>query len=90
VRIEDDPLVGDNQTAGIVDRDSGIDWLYLVFDGLVGLPEDVGQLADQHDPGRRRLVGSFPQAFTHVALVNPAHNLALPDGPARSRAQECG
>jgi len=58
-----------------------------LFDRLTGLANDVGLLAEEYDPGRQRLVGNFPQAFTHVALVNTAHNLALPDGPARSRGQ---
>ena len=58
-----------------------------LFDRLAGLANDVGLLAEEYDTGRRRLLGNFPQAFTHVALVNTAHNLAGPHGPARTRSQ---
>ena len=61
-----------------------------LLDRLTGLANHVGLLAEEYDPGRRRLIGNFPQAFTHVALVNTADNLALPDGPARSRGRDGG
>jgi GH15 family glucan-1,4-alpha-glucosidase len=47
-----------------------------LFERLVGLRNDVGLLAEEYDPARRRLVGNFPQAFSHVGLVNSAFNLA--------------
>jgi GH15 family glucan-1,4-alpha-glucosidase len=53
----------------------------LLFERLVGLCNDVGLLAEEYDPARRRLVGNFPQAFSHVGLVNSAFNLAA--GQAR-------
>jgi GH15 family glucan-1,4-alpha-glucosidase len=59
-----------------------------LFDRLAGLANDVGLLAEEYDPVRKRLVGNFPQAFTHVALVNTAHNLGRADGPARARSQQ--
>ena len=37
------------------------------------------------DPRARRMVGNFPQAFTHVSLVNTAHNLPKAEGPAKHR-----
>ncbi len=49
-----------------------------LFDRLLALRNDVGLLAEEYDPRARRLVGNFPQAFSHVALVNAA--LALADG----------
>ena len=55
-----------------------------MFHRFAGLANDVGLLAEEYDPARRRLVGNFPQAFTHVALVNTAHNL----GNGRSAARE--
>ncbi len=58
-----------------------------LFARLVGLCNDVGLLSEEYDPAARRLVGNFPQAFTHVALVNSAHNLAG-DGPAVHRAHD--
>ena len=57
-----------------------------LFARLVGLCNDVGLLSEEYDPAARRLVGNFPQAFTHVALVNSARNLAG-DGPAAHRAR---
>jgi GH15 family glucan-1,4-alpha-glucosidase len=46
-----------------------------LFDRLAGLANDVGLLAEEYDPRLDRLVGNFPQAFTHVGLVNTAMNL---------------
>jgi GH15 family glucan-1,4-alpha-glucosidase len=46
-----------------------------LFKRLVALGNDVGLLSEEYDPVARRLVGNFPQAFTHVALVNSATNL---------------
>jgi GH15 family glucan-1,4-alpha-glucosidase len=56
-----------------------------LFERLVGLANDVGLLSEQYDPKERRLLGNFPQAFSHVALVNTAFNLARPEGPAQHR-----
>ena len=47
-----------------------------LFERLVGLSNDVGLLAEEYDAGLGRLVGNFPQAFSHVALVNTADNIA--------------
>ena len=60
-----------------------------LFDRLAGLANDVGLLAEEYDPHLGRQVGNFPQAFTHVGLVNTALNLARASaaGPARQRAQ---
>jgi len=46
-----------------------------LFERLCGLANDVGLLAEEYDPSAKRLVGNFPQAFSHIALVNSAHNL---------------
>ncbi|GAO02399.1 glycoside hydrolase family 15 protein [Anaeromyxobacter sp. PSR-1] len=56
------------------------------FERVVGLANDVGLLAEQWDPVQRRLVGNFPQAFSHVALVNAALGLS---GPAPHRSGRC-
>jgi GH15 family glucan-1,4-alpha-glucosidase len=47
-----------------------------LFERLLDLRNDVGLLAEEYDSSRRRLVGNFPQAFSHVGLVNSAFNLA--------------
>jgi GH15 family glucan-1,4-alpha-glucosidase len=46
-----------------------------LFDRLVHLANDVGLLAEEYDPRSKRLLGNFPQAFTHLALVNSAFNV---------------
>jgi GH15 family glucan-1,4-alpha-glucosidase len=56
-----------------------------LFERLLGLCNDVGLLSEEYDPGARRLVGNFPQAFSHVGLVNTAYNLSRPAGPAAQR-----
>jgi GH15 family glucan-1,4-alpha-glucosidase len=45
-----------------------------LFDRLLALRNDVGLLSEEYNPVTRRLVGNFPQAFSHVALVNSAYN----------------
>jgi GH15 family glucan-1,4-alpha-glucosidase len=58
----------------------------VMFDRLLGLRNDVGLLAEEYDPNTRRQMGNFPQAFSHVALVNTAYNLIRYKGPAAERA----
>jgi GH15 family glucan-1,4-alpha-glucosidase len=56
-----------------------------IFERLAKLTNDVGLLSEEYDPIGRRFLGNFPQAFTHVALVNAAFNLWKPGGPAQHR-----
>ncbi len=56
-----------------------------LFERLLGLCNDVGLLAEEYDPKAQRLVGNFPQAFSHVGLVNTACNLCRDVGPASDR-----
>ncbi len=49
---------------------------------LSGLANDVGLLSEEYDPVGKRMMGNFPQAFTHVSHVNTCHNLAMAIGPA--------
>ncbi len=58
-----------------------------LFQRLLALRNDVGLLAEEYDPHAARQVGNFPQAFSHVALINTAHNLARAYGPAQHRAE---
>ena len=60
-----------------------------MFDRLTGLANDVGLLAEEYDARLQRQVGNFPQAFTHVGLVNTAMNLDRASAaPARDRAEK--
>jgi GH15 family glucan-1,4-alpha-glucosidase len=56
-----------------------------IFEHLLSLRSDVGLLAEQYDPLSRRLLGNFPQAFSHVGLINTARNLGRAGGPAEER-----
>jgi len=56
-----------------------------MFERLLAVRTDLGLLAEEYDPVGRRLLGNFPQAFSHVALVNTARNLSAPEGPAEDR-----
>ncbi len=58
-----------------------------LFERLLALRNDVGLLAEEYDPKAKRQVGNFPQAFSHVALINTAHNLSREVGPAQHRAE---
>jgi GH15 family glucan-1,4-alpha-glucosidase len=56
-----------------------------LFGRLLSLSNDLGLLSEEYDVGRKRLVGNFPQAFSHISLVNAAFDLEGRDG-ARRRA----
>ncbi|AWV23675.1 Glucoamylase [Roseomonas mucosa] len=63
-----------------------------LFGRLLDLRNDVGLLSEEYDPGARRLIGNFPQAFSHIALVNTAYELSghpggreAEDGPPPAR-----
>jgi GH15 family glucan-1,4-alpha-glucosidase len=59
------------------------------FETLLDLRNDVGLLAEEYDPSSKRLLGNFPQAFSHLALIDSAYNLAEEArGPARHRASD--
>ena len=57
-----------------------------LFARLVALRNDVGLLAEEYDPKKRAFLGNFPQALSHVALVNTARNLASGGGPSEHRS----
>jgi GH15 family glucan-1,4-alpha-glucosidase len=58
-----------------------------LFIKLLGMRNSLGLLAEEYDPKHRRLVGNFPQAFSHVGLINTVGNLS-PEalGPAEIRS----
>jgi GH15 family glucan-1,4-alpha-glucosidase len=53
-----------------------LDEARAIFERMLALTNDLGLLSEEYDSKRRRLVGNFPQAFTHVGLINTARNLA--------------
>jgi GH15 family glucan-1,4-alpha-glucosidase len=59
-----------------------------LFERLCRLANDVGLLAEEYDPHSGRQLGNFPQAFTHVALVNTAMNLSRDSKPVEQRAEK--
>lgn len=68
-----------------------LDKAQVLLDRVVGIANDVGLLAEEYDSGARRQTGNFPQALTHIALVNTAHNLSAArqesEKPAVQRSQ---
>jgi len=59
-----------------------IDDARQLFERLLTLRNDVGLLAEEYDTISKRLLGNFPQAFSHIGLVNTAYNLTEAHGPA--------
>jgi len=62
-----------------------------LFARVVGIANDLGLFAEEYDTGARRQTGNFPQALTHIALINTAHNLsaakASTEKPAMQRSK---
>ena len=56
-----------------------------IFERLLSLRNDVGLLSEEYDPVQGRMLGNFPQAFSHVGLVSTALNLVQGSGPAMQR-----
>ena len=62
-----------------------------MFERLCSLCNDVGLLSEEYDPNVDRLLGNFPQAFSHVALINTAANLSMgKHGPVMMRSRRFG
>lgn len=58
-----------------------------VFERVLSVKNDVGLLSEEYDPVLHRLVGNFPQALSHVGVINTARNLSAAGGPAEERAK---
>jgi GH15 family glucan-1,4-alpha-glucosidase len=58
-----------------------------LFEKLIGVSNDLGLLSEEYDPVEKRLLGNYPQAFTHVGLVNSAYNISHHAGPIHQRTQ---
>jgi GH15 family glucan-1,4-alpha-glucosidase len=61
------------------------DEAHALFERLVGLCNDLGLISEEYDPQAGRQLGNFPQAFTHLALVNSAYNLVHDAATLRKR-----
>jgi GH15 family glucan-1,4-alpha-glucosidase len=61
-----------------------------LFERVLAIRNDVGLLSEEYDPAAHRLIGNFPQAYSHVGLINSARNLAGAGGPAARRARRTG
>jgi GH15 family glucan-1,4-alpha-glucosidase len=59
-----------------------------LFERLLSVSNDLGLLSEEYDPAEKRLLGNFPQAFTHVGLVNAAYNLSHHDGTVDQRPSD--
>jgi GH15 family glucan-1,4-alpha-glucosidase len=57
-----------------------------LFERLLSLRNDVGLLSEEYDPRAKRMLGNFPQAFSHLGIINTAHNLVRAAKPAEQRA----
>ena len=57
-----------------------------LFERLLTLCNDLGLLSEEYDPAGKRLLGNFPQAFSHIALVITAHNLDRAEKPCEQRS----
>jgi GH15 family glucan-1,4-alpha-glucosidase len=57
-----------------------------LFERILSLRNDLGLLSEEYDPAAKRLLGNFPQAFSHIALVNTAHNIARSQKPCEQRS----
>ena len=64
-----------------------VDEAQALFDRLLGYRNDVGLLAEEYDPVAKRQLGNFPQAFSHLALINTATGLSGRRGTAHERAE---
>jgi GH15 family glucan-1,4-alpha-glucosidase len=58
-----------------------------IFERMRSLCNDVGLLAEEYDPAAGRMLGNYPQAFSHVSLVNTAANLSMEKGPSMMRGR---
>ncbi len=59
-----------------------------LFEKLLSVRNDLGLLAEQFDPRTGRQLGNFPQALSHIALVNTAANVSQVTAPCRARAEQ--
>jgi len=64
-----------------------IDDATRVFETVLELRNELGLLSEEYDPNAKRLIGNFPQGFSHIGLINTAFNLVKARGPAKQRSE---
>ena len=64
-----------------------VDDARTLFERLLKLCNDVGLMAEEYDPRQKRLIGNFPQALSHIALINAAFEFNRLSSPGEQRAQ---
>jgi GH15 family glucan-1,4-alpha-glucosidase len=64
-------------------RNGRVDEARTLFERLIGLANDLGLLAEEYDVGRRRQVGNFPQAFSHLTLILAARAISTAEADAK-------
>ena len=69
------------------DKVEGLD--HGELERLLGLRNCVGLLSEQYDARQNRMLGNFPQALTHMALVNTARLLSMPQDQAMHSSSKC-
>ena len=88
----DDGLAGDEGTflmctfwlVDVLAMQGRVDEAADLFERLIACSNDLGLFSEQHDAAGDELIGNFPQAFTHMALINSAHQLACAEADAGS------
>lgn len=61
---------------------------HALFQRLLTVCSGLGLLSEEYDAKKRQQVGNFPQAFTHVGLINSARNLSQPHGACHHRSKQ--
>ena len=64
-----------------------IDDATRLFERILDLRTDLGLLSEEYDADAKRLIGNFPQGFSHIGLINTAFNLVKARGPAQQRSE---
>jgi GH15 family glucan-1,4-alpha-glucosidase len=64
-----------------------IDDATRLFERMLDLRTDLGLLSEEYDVDAKRLIGNFPQGFSHIGLINTAFNLVNARGPAQQRSE---
>jgi GH15 family glucan-1,4-alpha-glucosidase len=93
--ITDDGLPGDEGQflacsfwlVNALARNGRVDEARALFERLIGLANDLGLLAEEYDVGRRRQVGNFPQAFSHLTLILAASAISTAEAEAEHAAE---